>query len=246
MFLVISSIAFMLVGLAILWLHAKLMGPSGDMAAREVASSAAFRISAIYSLVLGLIFSGVSFQFTEAQRNLQQQAVQIGKIHSLLGLYESEQVQPVRQQLKTLLQHSIQEFESEQFASAQATPSAQSFLDLRKLTLQLPDESQKQRALKHEVLTQVSQLGDIRLNRFVFRWGNATPGFWIFYIVGFLLVVFCFGAYSASAKRDVYVALFCVFVGMTAYFIYGLSSPFTAPIKIDDLAFQELAARLRE
>ena len=236
----IASLGFVLIGFLVLCLHGISLGPSDNSEGREIAGSVAFRVAAIYSLVLGLVFSSVNSHFSNAQQNVQEQAIAIGQTFVLLDKFGGDQAKLAQSGLVKLVRESVVELGGGAAWIDPLSPTAELMLNVQLASVGLVAQTETQRELRAAILRRLAVLGNLRAKRFTAEWGTATPGFWAFFLVGFCCIAFCFGAFASTLRRQIYVGLFFAFVGLTSFFVYGLSNPYEAPIRVSKVAFESV------
>ena len=237
---------FVAAGFSVLFLHSRALGPSDNSQGRELAGSIAFRIASIYAIVLGLVFSAANSQFSDAQQNVQEQSISIGKAYTLLELYDGPQARQIQQDLTQVAEQSLVELESENVGISPLTQVPRLYLRLLRSAFELRAENELQKELRRSFINRMEELRDLRAKRYAATWGQATAGFWIFVLVGFAAIAFCFGAYIPNVRRHCYMTLFFMFVGFSAFFIYELSRPYAGSLRVSGHAFQEVTQVLRE
>ncbi len=231
---------FTVSGFLVLAAHSRFLGPAEEPEGRELAGSIAFRIASIYAIVMGLVFSSVNSQFSDAQQNVQEQAIAIGKTYVLLGLYDGPQAKGIQKDLTTLAEQSILELKTGDVGISPLTQTSRLYLRLQRAFFELRADNELQRQLRGSLVRQMERIRDLRAERFVAKWGKATAGFWIFVVLGFGAIAFCFGAYTPNLRRHCYMALFFVFVGFSTFFIFELSQPYSGPMKVTGEAYEEV------
>ena len=214
---------------------------------KELAALAGLRISAIFAIAAGLIFSGSHTHFVEAKRDLLEEARLIGTMYVLVSdAPEFPNSRTIKAKLSEYTQVSAAELNNPK--GANRTPEAINKLLVEICKLTAPDLKGAISAtiwLRTQLENSCSKLIELRGKKRIWSLTNSveTP-FWIFFSISFGFLAFLLGVFEKKLLNIMFAALFYFAAGATATLIFWMGDPYHGPTRIASTPLTQLAAKM--
>jgi hypothetical protein len=216
---------------------------------KELAGLAGLRISAVFAIAAGLIFSGSHAHYVEAKINLLNEVRLIGTMYVLVsdtpGFPNSQAIRANLLEYTKVLATNLDEPETAD-KSAEATNQ----LLVKICRLAAPDNSKAAAMpawLRNEIQNSCSQLIELRGKKRIWMLtSNVETPFWIFFFMSFGFLAFLLGVFEKNPLNRIFAALFYFAVGATAILIYWMADPYHGPSRISSAPLEKLVARMHE
>lgn len=205
-----------------------------------LAGSVIFRVAALHSLILALVFAQEQINFNELRANIVNEADAVADIYNDLIRYDEDATADIRAQMVAYTQEATGP-EWETLANARLSQQAWSLWDdVYGSILNLTPTTQRQEWLHENLRDDIDAISDARTQRELAADGRVTPLFWVAAIGGLLLVAIPYFTFSATPLHIMLLAVFAGYNGIILFFIVALANPFTDPASIQPRPFERL------
>jgi hypothetical protein len=216
---------------------------------KELAGLAGLRISAIFAIAAGLIFSGSHTHYVEAKRDLLEEARLIGTMYVLASdAPDFPNSRTIRAKLLKYTQVSATELEKPEVANRTAETTNKLLVEICKLTA--PDLKKEISAmiwLRTQLENSCSSLIELRGKKRIWSLTNSVEApFWIFFSISFGFLAFLLGVFEKQILNMVFAALFYFATGATATLIFWMGDPYHGPSRIASTPLIQLVGRMHE
>jgi hypothetical protein len=213
---------------------------------KELAGLAGLRVSAIFAIAVGLIFSDSHTHYVDAKRNLLEEARLIGTMDVLtLNAPDFPNSRDIRLKLLEYARVSAVELENPETADRTAESTNKILVELCKLAA--PDvEKSAIIWLRTQLENSCSNLVELRGKQRVWTLTSSveTP-FWIFFSISFGFLAFLLGVFEKQPLNLLFAALFYFAAGATAILIYWMGDPYHGPSRIAATPLTQLIAKMQ-
>ena len=213
---------------------------------KELAGLAGLRISAIFAIAAGLIFSGSHTHYVEAKRALLEEARLIGTMYILTSnTPDFPNTRNIRIKLLKYAQVSAMELENPETAGRTAESTNKLLVEICKLTAPNLEKTGAMIWLRPQLESSCSKLIELRGKKRAWTLTNdvETP-FWIFFSISFGFLAFLLGVFERVPLNMVFSALFYFAAGATAILIYWMGDPYHGPSRIAATPLTQLIAKM--
>jgi hypothetical protein len=212
---------------------------------KELAGLAGLRLSAIFAIAVGLIFSDSHTHYIEAKRNLLEEARLIGTMDILtLNAPDFPTSRNIRVKLLDYARVLAVEIENPGTADRTAESTNTLLVEICKLTA--PDvEKSAMIWLRAQLENSCSNLVELRGKQRIWTLTSSveTP-FWIFFSISFGFLAFLLGVFEKQPLNMLFAALFYFAAGATAILIYWMGDPYHGPSRIAATPLTQLIAKM--
>ncbi len=213
---------------------------------KELAGLSGLRVSAIFGIAVGLIFSGSHTHYTEAKRNLLEEVQQIGTFYILVsnspGYPNSRRI---RENLLQYAQASALELDRPESADQSAETTNALLFKICKLATANPQNEAATDWLQTQLQGTCSRLIELRGKKRVWALTNSTETpFWVFFAIAFGFLAFLLGVFEKRPLNLIFSGLFYFVAGATVILIYWMSDPYHGPSQLNSAPFAQLIAKL--
>jgi hypothetical protein len=214
---------------------------------KELAGLAGLRISAIFAIAAGLIFSGSHTHFVKAKRDLLEEARLIGTMYILASdTPDFPNSRTIRVKLLKYTQASATELENPEAANRTVERTNKLLVEICKLTS--PDIENKISAmiwLRTQLENACSSLVELRgKKRISTLVNNVETPFWIFFSISFGFLAFLLGVFEKRLLNLIFAVLFYFAAGATATLIFWMGDPYHGPSRIASTPLIQLIAKM--
>jgi len=216
---------------------------------KELASLAGLRISAIFAIAAGLIFSSSHTHYVQAKADLLEETRLIGTMYVLAS--DAPDFPNSRDIRTKLLEYAnIMAMNLDRPEAADRSAETANKLLLRICRLAAPDDLKKIAGmiwLRGELESSCSKLIELRgRKRIWMTTSNVEAPFWIFYCISFGFLAFLLGVFEENLLNRFFVALFYFAAGATAILIYWMADPYHGPSRISSTPLIQLVTKMQE
>jgi hypothetical protein len=213
---------------------------------KELAGLAGLRVSAIFGIAAGLIFSSTHTHYVEVKRDLLEEVRLIGTIYVLaFNAPDLPNSRGIRAKLRQYTQASAMELEKGDTTDRSAENTNRLLVEICKLTAPDLEKTSAMIWLRTQLESSCSNLIEIRGKKRTWMLTNdvETP-FWIFFSISFGFLAFLLGVFERQPLNLVFSALFYFAAGATAILIYWMGDPYHGPNRIAATPLTQLIAKM--
>ncbi|WP_108446697.1 DUF4239 domain-containing protein [Halomonas denitrificans] len=224
----------------------RVMLARADQHSKDLAGSVLFRIGALHSLILALIFAQELLNFSEARHAMTREATLVGDIYYDLERYDGEATASIRAHLVgytgIVLEREWQGLAREGRLDEEAWAE---WGHVYEAILDLVPESLRQEALRDIMVAQARELSELRINRETAALIGTNELFFFAAITGIVVMSIGYFPFPPTPVNLTLLLLFGVYTGLVLYFIVAFSNPFSAPGFVEPLRFERLLEAMR-
>ncbi|MDT8880550.1 hypothetical protein RSO68_13815 [Halomonas saccharevitans] len=224
----------------------RVMLARADQHSKDLAGSVLFRIGALHSLILALIFAQELLNFSEARHAMTREAALVGDIYYDLQRYDDETTASMQAHLvdytAIVLEREWQGLAQEGRLDAQAWAEWESVYEA---ILDLVPETLRQESLRDIMVVQARELSELRINRETAALIGTNDLFFFAAIAGIVVMSIGYFPFPPTPVNLTLLLLFGVYTGLVLYFIVAFSNPFSAPGFVEPLRFERLIEAMR-
>ena len=207
----------------------------------DVASSVAFRIAALYGLILALVYAQELDDYKQIRANLAEEAVAVADVYNDVARYGGEAVAGVQGGLAAYLEAVVEEEWPMLARKEGLSPRAWQEWDAVYLALlDLTPADDRQRYLADRMRDRVTAIARFRQIRESTATGAFTGLFWGPATIGLVLLAIPFYVYPPTRNNLTLIAIFGLYSGVVLFFIYMFANPFEAPGRLQPATFIHL------
>jgi Protein of unknown function (DUF4239) len=221
--------------------HADAEGNLYPGSVRDMAAAAGFRIAALYSIILALVYAQELHDYQDVRAGLSREAVAVAQVYHdaiRFGGEDAEQIQRgIAAYARLVVEREWEQLSREQSLSPQAWGMHDLVLDT---VLDLKTQSPREESLRARMLTNMHRIGDLRQLRKE-QVADAIPWvFWLPAVAGMVVVSVPFFAFPSRRETHVLLACFGAFAGLILFFIYAFANPYSQPFRVEPKPFVRL------
>jgi tetrahydromethanopterin S-methyltransferase subunit G len=209
-------------------------------ATADVADSVATRIGIVYGIVLGMMFSNVTVEYTGMINALEAEASALIRLHNAMERQEDDRLNEPRDKLLGYIRFVVEE-QWPALREGQVAPSDGELIGrglLDEIWNAVDDLDDPRRT---ELLRLMDEVENYRNLRLFDRLGSLLPLFWYIAIVGFFLNLAGLAIPKpASRGRAGLVALYGAMVGVVLYGILIMTRPYSPAAGVTPHIFEWL------
>jgi hypothetical protein len=215
---------------------------------KELAGLAGLRISAIFAIAAGLIFSSSHTHYVQAKANLLEEARLIGTMYVLVSdAPDFPNSRDIRTKLLEYAKISATNLDKPEAADRSAETVNRLLLEICRLAA--PDNLEKIAAmiwLRGELESSCGKLIELRgQKRIWMTTSNVETPFWIFFCISFGFLALLLGVFEKNPLNRIFTALFYFAAGATAILIYWMADPYHGPSRISSAPLIQLVTKMQ-
>lgn len=223
------------------WLARKVLLARADEQSKDLAGSVLFRIGALHSLILALVFAQELLNFSEARHAMTREAALVGNVYYDLKRYDEVATASAQasliQYVNIVLTREWRTLATQRRLDEQAWAEWQAaYLAILNL---VPDNA-RQESLRHIMLDQVRELSELRINRETAALAGTNTLFFFAAIAGVIIMSVGYFPFPPTRVNLTLLLLFGVYTGLVIYFIVAFSNPFSGAGYIEPTRFERL------
>ena len=203
----------------------------------EIAGTVLFRIGALHSLILALVFADELVRHQDLRDNIAREAAAIGDVLRNLENYDPQDTVQISENVQAYLGSVVFE---EWPGLAEQKLSNQTWLQWELMYLSILDlvpASPRDDALRKRLIQDATVIAEAREKRLFSSAAGVTPAFWVIAFVGFFFVSLPFFVFKPIFVNIFLLTVFGAYNGMIIYFILALGSPFDGPAPLEPTPF---------
>ncbi len=226
-----------------IYLGARAVLSVGDDSDRthDAASSVAFRIAALYGLILALVYAQELEDYKGIRTNLAEEAVATADVYNDIARYGGPKAAAVQAGIARYLDAVVNEEWALLGHRQGLAPAAwQAWNDVYLTLLDLDPHSDRERYLANRMrdrITSVARYRQIRESTVV---GTFSGLFWGPAIFGLVLLTLPFYVFPPTRNNLILLSVFGLYSGVVLFFIYIFANPFEPPGKLPPTPFIHL------
>lgn len=219
----------------------KVLLSKSDELSKDLAGSVLFRVGALHSLILALVFAQELFNVNEARQTMTREAALVGDIYYDLKRYDDAGTKAA--------QTNLADYTSIVLTREWDTLAQQGRLDEEAWeewkgaymkVLDLEPANPRQEALKEIMLEHVRELSDLRILRESEALLGINDLFFIAAIAGIVIMSIGYFPFPPTTVNLTLLLLFGIYTGLVIYFIVAFSNPFSGPGYVEPIRLERL------
>lgn len=237
----IVVLAFCALAIVPYFLARKTLASRIDDHTKDLAGSIMFRIGALHSLILALVFAQELVNFNDTRRTMTREAALVGDIFYDLKRYDDAATKPARDHLTEYASVVInREWESLAKTGRLEEAAWDKWKGAYLSILDLVPTTERQETLRDIMIQDVRELSSLRLNREAAALVGTDKLFLLAAIAGVLIMSIAYFPFPPTLTNLILLSLFGVYTGLVMYFIIAFGDPFSGPAYIEPVRFQRL------
>lgn len=214
---------------------------TSDENTHALAGSVIFRVGALHSLILALVFAQELLNFSDVRHTMTREASLVGNVYYDLGRYDEELTLSARADLleytKIVINQEWDKLASESRLDERAWEKWKSaYLQI----LDLEPVTPRQHELKSIMLVQVRELSELRINRESASLTGVNNLFLFAAIGGLIVISFSHFNYAPTRANLTLLMLLGFYTGCIIYFIIAFSDPYSGVAFIEPIRLERL------
>lgn len=207
----------------------------------DAASSVAFRIAALYGIILALVYAQELDDYKEIRRNLAEEAVAVADVWNDMARYGGPAVAAVQADLATYLSAVVNdEWPMLGRRTGLSTRGWESWNDAYMRLLDLTPQNDRERYLANRMRDRVTAIARFRQIRESTAVAPFSGVFWGPAAIGLALLAIPFYVFPPTRNNLVLLSTFGLYSGVILLFIYMFANPFEPPGKLRPSPFIHL------
>jgi hypothetical protein len=207
----------------------------------DVASSVAFRIAALYGLILALVYAQELEDYKGIRTNLAEESVAAADVYNDIARYGGPTAGDIQANIARDLDAVVnQEWEMLGRRAGLAPEAWQSWNEVYLALLDLQPENDRQRYLANRMRDRVTDIARYRQIRESNAVGSFSGLFWGPALFGLVLLTMPFYVFAPTRNNLVLISVFGLYSGVILFFIYMFANPFEQPGKLQPIPFIHL------
>lgn len=238
-FLIVSSSC--LLALLPYRLARQILHHRADPDSRDLAASILFRVGALHSLILALVFAQELLNFSDARHTMTREASLVGNIFYDLRRYDVEATAPAQANLVAYTDIVLNR-EWDTLARERRLEDAawQEWQEAYEGILDLVPDSLRQESLRDIMIGQVRELSQLRLEREATALVGTSHLLIFAAVAGIVIMSIGFFPYAPTRVNLTLLLLFGVYTGLVIFFIVAFSNPFSGASAIQPVRMERL------
>lgn len=215
--------------------------PRTDEQSRDLAGSVIFRISALHSLILALVFAQELLNFNEARTTMTREAALVGDVYYDLARYDEAGTRSAR---ADLVEYTNIVLNREWSALAETSRlDEQAWEEWKSAYIRILDlvpETPRQEALKEIMLERIRELSDLRIKRENAALSGIHQLFLFAAVAGIVLISFAYYPFPPTGVNLTLLTVFGIYTGLVVWFIIAFANPFGGAGAIEPIRLERL------
>lgn len=219
----------------------RMMLPRSDETSKDLANSVLFRVGALHSLILALVFAQELLNFNEARQTMTREAALVGNIYYDLKRYDDAATRTAQ---GNLIEYTRIVLEREWKTLARDGRLDERAWDEWKgayiAILDLVPGNLRQESLRNIMLDQVRELSELRINRETTALAGINPLFLFAAVAGIVIMSISYYPFPPTAVHLSLLLLLAVYTGLVIYFIAAFANPFGGAGYVEPVRLERL------
>ena len=214
---------------------------SANGESKDLAGSVTFRVGALHSLILALVFAQELLNFNEVKHTMVREATLIGNVYYDLERYDDQITKSARSDLIDYT-HILLNKEWDLLAT-HARLDEQAWDKWKSAYLQILDlepVNSRQHVLKDIMTDQVREISELRISRETASLAGLNKLFLYAAIGGIIVMSISYFPYPPTRVNLTILALYGIYTGCIIYFILTFSNPYSGAAYIEPVRFERL------
>ena len=212
-----------------------------DEHTKDLAGSVIFRISALHSLILALVFAQELLNYNEARNTITREAALVGDVYYDLQRYGESKTKSARNDLVEYTKIVLSREWETLAAGARLDDEAwRKWEAAYTKILQLSPETPREEALKGIMLERIREVSDLRNSRENAALSATHQLFLIAAIAGIVIISFAYFPFPPTGVNLTLLTIFGIYTGLVIYFIVAFANPFSGAGSIEPARFERL------
>jgi len=212
-----------------------------DEQTKDLAGSVIFRISALHSLILALVFAQELVNFNDARSTMTREAALVGDVFYDLKRYDEELTKATQADLLEYTNIVLNK-EGESLASG-ARLDEQAWEEWKSAYLAILDlepRNARQAALKEIMVDRVREISDLRIKRENTALAGVHELFLFAAVTGIVIISFAYFPFPPTGVNLTLLLIFGLYTGLVIYFIVAFANPFSGAGQIEPVRLERL------
>lgn len=219
----------------------KVLLPRTDDQTKDLAGSVIFRISALHSLILALVFAQELLNFNEARSTMTREAALVGDVYYDLKRYDEVSTKSAQADLVEYTDIVLNREWTSLGADARLDEQAwEKWKAAYTTILDLTPETPRQEALKGIILDRVRELSDLRIDRESAALSGVDGLFLFAAVAGIVIISIGYFPFPPTSVNLVLLTIFGVYTGLVIYFIIAFANPFSGAGYVEPVRLERL------
>lgn len=219
----------------------RFLSTSTDSQTKDLAGSVIFRVGALHSLILALVFAQELVNFNEARHTMTREAALVGDVFYDLRRYDESGTTPIQADLLEYTNVVLNREWTSLAETSRLDEQAWSEWDAAyNKVLDLEPKNARQEALKGIMLDRVRELSDLRIDRENTAFGGANELFLYAAIAGIVLISIGYFPFSPTAVNLTLLSIFGIYTGLVIYFIAAFANPYSSAGYLEPVRLERL------
>lgn len=214
---------------------------------KELAGLSGLRVSAIFGIAAGLIFSSTHTHYVQANSDVLQEVRLIGTMYIVTSDVPSfPNSKIIRSSLLKYAKILASDLEKPAMADQSAETGNNLLFEICKSVSPTDLEMTPSMVwLRNELESSCNKLIELRgKERIGMKTSNVEAPFWIFFVVSFVFLSFLLGVFEKNILNLIFAALFYFAAGVTAILIYWMANPYHGPSRITSQPLTQLIVKM--
>lgn len=207
---------------------------------RRLAEAVATRIGIIHGIVLGMMFSNITAEYTGMIGALESEASALIRLHNAMERQEDERLQPAMDELLGYIHFVVERqwpaLREGRVVAGDRELGGRAMLDEVWLAIDGVEPDSR----RSELMRLVDEVENYRNLRLFDRLGSLLPLFWYIAIIGYVLTLTGLCIPRPSPSRGVVVSLYGAMVGVVLYGILVMTQPYSPAAGVSPKVFEWL------
>jgi hypothetical protein len=207
---------------------------------RRMAEAVAGRVGIIHGIVLGMMFSNITAEYTGMVAALEAEASALIRLHNAMERQEDERLEPAMEELRGYIHFVVErQWPALRAGRVEAGDHELAGRDLLDNVWRSVDRVEPG-PHQNKLMSLVDEVENYRNLRLFDRLGSLLPLFWYIAIIGYVLTLAGFCVPRPSRARCTLAALYGAMVGVVLYGILVMTQPYSPAAGVSPKVFEWL------
>lgn len=209
----------------------------------DLAGSIIFRIAALHGLILALVFAQELVQYRDISTGIAEEANALADIYYDLDRYGAGENEDIRQNVLAYLREATGPEWASLASEDRLTQTGWNWREAIYIgLLDLAPETPRQETLRDKMLSDITEVAELRNKRENAARGGISPMFWAAAFAGLIVISGLYFFHAPTPLNLALLSVFGAFNGGVMLIIYAFANPFANPGAISPTALTELLA----
>lgn len=218
-----------------------------DERSADLAGSVLFRVGALHSLILALVFAQELLNFNETRHSMTREAALVGNVYYDLARFDDAATAPLRSHLRAYAD-IVRDREWRLLATeSRLDPEAWTAWQLAyEGILDLEASGHRQTALRDIMIEQAREISALRISRESASLVTVNDLFLYAAVAGIVIMSIAYFPFAPTAVNLTLLLAFATYTGLVLYFIIAFSNPFSGGGIVEPVRFERLYEGMRQ